>query len=596
MSCVTMTSPGPVTSEITRCARTASPGHLSFESNRCRPIGRKAHRVHHLSAESLGCLDGTGAKQTEGTALSPERHQPVTRRQLFTGAAKSALGIAALGWSACGSSAKQDVPATDATLPIAIPTFTPSPGMVEDAAPQVADIFPLQVHDGERFLRDQSGHPFFLRGDSAWSMIANLTQPEAEFYLRDRSSRGFNSVLVNLLEHKFAVDAPANRDGDQPFLTPGKFSTANPRYFDFAETVVAAAEAQGMAVFLAFLYLGYGGDEEGWWSELTSDANSEDDCLGFGRFVAERFSDHKNVVFVAGGDYLPPTGSKGAGRLVKVAQGIRDGGATQLMTGHWSPESLSTDQKDLVPFLRLNGVYTYGSNKNGVTYPAAWAGFKRGPALPVFLSETGYEGEGWIPGDRVSIRSYLTSAIFGGATAGAFYGHRDIWEFATNSWSSGFGFGPHDWRESLDAPAASDFCRLAGVLDSLPWHEFVPIQRDSKRVAILEGGGNWGDDDYVTAVTDGHATVVCYLPPKSSVGRNLRLSLEGIARPLRAEWVDPTTAHSIPVHIQDQSTVLDVRAPGKNESSATDWLLVVRSASEVRDLNAGPRLVGLARD
>ena len=76
---------------------------------------------------------------------------------------------------------------------------------------------------------DQTGAPFLVQGDAAWSLISGLTNEEAEKYLEDRRSKGFNSVIVNLIEHQFR--GPVDRYGQNPFTVPGDFSTPNEKYF-----------------------------------------------------------------------------------------------------------------------------------------------------------------------------------------------------------------------------------------------------------------------------------------------------------------------------------------------------------------------------
>ena len=66
-----------------------------------------------------------------------------------------------------------------------------------------ADIYPVTVGADHRHLADQTGAPFLVQGDAAWSLISGLTNEEAEKYLEDRRSKGFNSVIVNLIEHQF---------------------------------------------------------------------------------------------------------------------------------------------------------------------------------------------------------------------------------------------------------------------------------------------------------------------------------------------------------------------------------------------------------
>src|SRR5205807_1070132 len=59
--------------------------------------------------------------------------------------------------------------------------------------------YPLKVSASGRYLLDQNNKPFRIQGDSAQSLIANLTYSEADTYLADRQAKGFNTANVNLL-------------------------------------------------------------------------------------------------------------------------------------------------------------------------------------------------------------------------------------------------------------------------------------------------------------------------------------------------------------------------------------------------------------
>lgn len=86
-------------------------------------------------------------------------------------------------------------------------------------------VFPLKVSADQRYLVDLNKNPFLLIGDSPWSLIVEPTPAQAERYLDDRKAKGFNALLVNLLEHKFSTQPPKLRDGTPPFTTPGNFGT-----------------------------------------------------------------------------------------------------------------------------------------------------------------------------------------------------------------------------------------------------------------------------------------------------------------------------------------------------------------------------------
>src|SRR5262245_32692305 len=70
----------------------------------------------------------------------------------------------------------------------------PDAGALVLRAPQKPPAFPLRTEAGRRHLLDASGQPFLLHGDTAWSLIADLTREEADIYLADRHARGFNTI------------------------------------------------------------------------------------------------------------------------------------------------------------------------------------------------------------------------------------------------------------------------------------------------------------------------------------------------------------------------------------------------------------------
>jgi len=141
--------------------------------------------------------------------------------------------------------------------------------------------YPIRVGLDHRHVVDQGGAPFLIHGDTPWSLISGLTKEEAEQYLENRRQKGFNSIIVNLIEHKFR--GPVNRYSEGPFTTPGDFSTPNEKYFEHADWVIRKAGEKGMQVFLAPIYLGYIGTDEGWVAEAL--ANGPAKCRAWGQYL-----------------------------------------------------------------------------------------------------------------------------------------------------------------------------------------------------------------------------------------------------------------------------------------------------------------------
>src|SRR5262249_9012079 len=152
---------------------------------------------------------------------------------------------------------------------------TTSAPLVVSTANTGASLYPLKLASGQRYAVAPVARPFRIPGDSPGSLIATLTNEDAELYLEDRRGRGFNALIVNLLEHQFAADAPRNAYGQPPFTVAGDFSTPNEAYFAHADDILQRASAKGMVVFLTPAYLGFGGGNEGWYQEMAANGTSK---------------------------------------------------------------------------------------------------------------------------------------------------------------------------------------------------------------------------------------------------------------------------------------------------------------------------------
>ena len=192
--------------------------------------------------------------------------------------------------------------------------------------------YPIRVSPDRRHVVDQAGAPFLLVGDAPWSIIPGLTREEEEQYLENRRQKGFNSIIVNLIEHQF--HGPVDRYGEGPFTTPGDFSTPNEKYFEHADWVIRKAAEKGIQVFLAPIYLGYIGTNEGWVKEAL--ANGPAKCRNWGRYVGNRYRDFDNIVWVIGGDRNPETARED---VDAVAAGIKEFDTRHLFTAHAHPEN-----------------------------------------------------------------------------------------------------------------------------------------------------------------------------------------------------------------------------------------------------------------
>ena len=402
--------------------------------------------------------------------------------------------------------------------------------------------YPARIGPAHRHLVYQSGAPLLVQGDAPWSLISGLTREEAELYLESRRRQGFNSLMVNLIEHKF--HGPVNRYGIGPFTTPGDFSTPNEKYFEHADWVIRKAAEKGMQVFLAPIYLGYTGTDEGWIEEAL--ANGAEKCLSWGRYVGKRYRDFDNLIWLIGGDRNP---DKAREDVDAVVRGIKEFDNRHLFTAHCHPENSAVDQYKNDGWLDLNTTYTYG-----IVHRMLLTDYDRTPVMPFVLIESTYEGEH--NASAVQIRRQAYWAVLCGGT-GQFMGNRPMWLFDPG------------WQAALDSTGATDMARVGALFGSRPWNELIP---DEKHEVVVEGLGEFRGLDYLAAARTGDGgTAIAYLP----TARTFTVDMTKVAgKQAKAWWFNPRTGKPESAGEFPTSGKRQFTPPGEG-----DWVLVLDDAA-----------------
>ncbi len=425
-------------------------------------------------------------------------------------------------------------------------------------SPASAAVFPLRTADNGRFLTDQKGEPFLVVGDTAWSLIAQLSDEDIDRYLDDRQRRGFNSIIVNLIEHRFSANPPKSLAGLAPFITSGDFSTPNPDYFDFAYELVKKANDRGIVVWLFPAYLGYGGGDDGFFREMKS--SGKESLRKYGRFVGKRFKDLPNIVWVMGGDFTPKKEDQWV--VAEVAEGICEEDSTHLMTGHGSPEHSAVVAFGEQKWLTVNSVYSYEKT----LFRPVQGEYQRRPIRPFILIESTYEGEHNSTPDQIRRHAYWS--MLGGA-CGQFLGNNPIWHF------DGPGLYPVEttWKEALDGAGSRDMARLRALFIGLPWHRLEP---EKNHEIVTEGYGE-GVAMALTARTADKRLSITYVPSTGTESRKLTVDLAQFSGPITARWYNPadgrwTSIQDAPLPNRGLHPFI---TPGDNGNRTNDWLLVL---------------------
>jgi hypothetical protein len=425
-----------------------------------------------------------------------------------------------------------------------------------------AAAFPLKLSTGARYLVDQNDRPFLMLGDSAWSLIAGLSTMDATVYLENRRQKGFNSVLVNLIEHKYAPSPPKNIDGAAPFTgtlvgtSYPDFSTPNEAYFAHVDQVLTIALQKGILVELAPAYLGYAGGAEGWYQEMK--ANGVDKLMAYGTYVGNRYKSFGNIIWVEGGDTDPTVSGIDPAYTRAVATAIKAADPNHLHTVHCNVGDPPLDVWSTEPWLSIDNVYTYPAALNmRVVYGAAQTEYGRSAWKPFFLIESTYEGENSSTPRLIRQQGY--EALLNGGM-GENFGNRPIWLFDPG------------WQSALDGQGSNDMTRLHALFSSRRWNGLVP---DTTHTFLT--GGNGTGATYVSAALGGDGKLALVYAPTAAA---FTVALTKMSGQATARWYDPTSGSFMPVTGSPfpNTAAHTFTPPGANGAGDPDWVLVLEAS------------------
>jgi hypothetical protein len=425
-----------------------------------------------------------------------------------------------------------------------------------------APAYPLKVSTNKRYLVDQNNVPFMVVGDSAWSLIVNLSEADARTYFANRQARGFNSVLLSILVGSNVFNQSNNDatyDGIIPFTTPGDLSTPNPTYFQRVDDMINLAAQYGLCVFLVAT------ETDGWLA--TFENNGVTKCANYGTFLGNRYKNSPNIVWAHGNDYQ--TWPSGDNVLIPLANAIRAADPNHLATLELNYlNSCSLNDGNWASIVGINWVYTYFP-----TYAEELVAYNLAPTMPMMLGEANYEQEhnGNTDGGSVTnLRRQEYWTAFSGST-GQMYG---------SYWTDRFQNG---WQNNLNTPGAIQLGYLVSLLTPLPWYNLVPDKGHSFVTAGIgtayvnlgagTASGTIPVDTYLTAAItpDGKFGAV-YMPS----ARTITVDMTKLAGTVTVQWFDPSSGTRTNVSGSPfaNSGKLQFTPPGNTSDGQSDWVLI----------------------
>lgn len=438
--------------------------------------------------------------------------------------------------------------------------------------------------DGQLITLDTTGNfllnsittkPVFITGDAAWSLQVQLSDSDIQFYLSERALKGYNAILINLVDNVYSNNRPKDFYGNVPF-NGADFTNASPTYWARVDQTFSWAAVRGITVIADPAFVGYNGSA-GYCESYR--ASSQDVLRAYGEFLGNRYKHFSNIIWLIGGD-ADAIDNNVQSKLHALASGIRSKDSVHLITTENYRGTSSVDIWSETSWLDLDALYLLPSAipaKANVDYKAGH--------YPVFLLEDWYEGEHSITDLEVRKEGYW--AILSGCTLGRVFGNYAVWNF---SWSRNT---TEPWKPQLGSPGSVAQAWLGKLFRSREHWKLVPdvdhtvmtggygsrgilsSARDVLRTWVGRGSQRAARTLSVAARTSDGQTIIAYVP--NGHATSITVDMRKIIDPggqARGWWFNPRDGSTTLIGTFAARGTRDFTPP-----SANDWILVIDSAA-----------------
>ena len=416
----------------------------------------------------------------------------------------------------------------------------------------------LKVSSDKRYIQHEDGTTFHWMGDTAW-YIRKLNPEEAAKYFTNRKNKHYSVIQVTLAQST-VPDYSSNET--LPFES-GDFSKPNNIYWNHVDQMIKLAGSYG-------LYIGM---LPCWGSEL----NDENIARGYATFLAQRYKNYKNIIWMIGGDdrYTKNKTS------IYNAMGntIKEIDKNHLITFHPTAREFSLEAANLFKneqwqdFRMLQtGHGKYNTNE---LYPDTYLEIFRKvynmePTKPVLDGEPGYEdiyigldGSRASQNTNVTITaSYVREMAYREFFSGAFghtYGNLSIFQMSKEYGNKFDKYGPaKPWDEALDTEGSTEMSYFTQLMKSKPLAGRVPDQK-----LIQQGKG--------TAIR-GEKYAFIYIKSSHRITINMG-KIKGDA--VSALWFNPRTGTYSKIDTYSNEGTAEFTLP-----DTKDWVLVLESIGD----------------
>ena len=218
----------------------------------------------------------------------------------------------------------------------------------------------LVVSEEGRYLKHENGVPFFWLGETGWLMPQRLNRDEVSYYLNKCKDAGYNMVQVQVLNGVPSM----NIYGQYSMIDGFNFKDINRKgiygYWDHMDYIIKSAASRGIYIGMVCI----------WGTPVEQGLMNEKEAVAYGKFLAERYKDEPNIIWMIGGDIRGDNKTEVWDALANSIRSIDKG---HLMTFHPRGRTTSATWFNDREWLDFNmfqsGHRRYGQRNGDGDYP-----------------------------------------------------------------------------------------------------------------------------------------------------------------------------------------------------------------------------------
>lgn len=389
----------------------------------------------------------------------------------------------------------------------------------------------LTVSPDGRYLQHENGTPFFWMGNTGWLLPERLTREEANFFLETCREAGYNVVQVQTVNGVPARNAYGKLSMPDGFDFSRIDDEGPDGYWQHMDYIIRKAEQEGIYIGMVCI----------WGGLVKHGQMNEEQAAAYGTFLADRYKDAPNIVWIIGGDIRGDIKTEVWEALARTIRAIDP---RHLMTFHPYGRTSSTEwfhDADWLDFdmfqsghrrydqTRGDGDDRAQASQSEDNWRYVEAGLRMHPVKPILDAEPSYEEipqglhdpeEPWWKAPDV--RRYAYWSVFAGA-CGHTYGHNSIMQMHTGEGVGAYG-ARKSWREGLQDGGFNQMQYLKRLMLTFPYFERVGDQ------SVIAGENGFRYDRAIATRGDDYLLVYTY------TNRPMQIDLGKIAGEKKNVW------------------------------------------------------------